>query len=134
MYEGSRENMEEFFDSCGHATPFGWNPADHYVTMVNDEFRDHAKSVDEWASSYKKWQTKNHLGGPDSSAFFAPPTRGSKDRTKSMVAASQKEFVDTQRSNSVLAVGPLLYRYFLNLWFNPGILGTRVAMYSMLGK
>jgi ABC-type multidrug transport system ATPase subunit len=132
MYQGSRENMEKFFESCGHATPMGWNPADHYVTMVNDEFRDHAKSVDEWADSYKKWQNKNPLGGPNSSAFLAPPQN--KDRSKSMVAAAQKEMVETKRSNSFYAVGPLLYRYLLNLWLNPGILGTRIAMYSMLGK
>jgi ABC-type multidrug transport system ATPase subunit len=116
MYEGSRENMEKFFESCGHATPMGWNPADHYVTMVNDEFGDHSKSVDEWADSYKKWHPFD------------------KDRSKSMVAAAQKEVVETKRSNSFVAIGPLLYRYFLNLWLNPGILGTRVAMYSMLGK
>lgn len=134
MYEGSRENMEAFFAKCEHPTPHGWNPADHYVTMVNDEFRDHARSVEEWAQSYKDWQKNHHLGGPESSAFFSPPTRSGKDRTTSMVAATQKGVVDTKRSNSFAAVGPLLYRYFLNLWFNPGILGTRIAMYSMLGK
>jgi ABC-type multidrug transport system ATPase subunit len=119
MYEGSRENMEKFFESCGHATPMGWNPADHYVTMVNDEFRDHGKSVDEWADSNKK---------------FVQPKSEPKDHSRSMVAAAQKEMVETKRSNSFSAVGPLLYRYCLNLWLNPGILGTRVAMYSMLGK
>jgi len=31
-----------------------------------------------------------------------------------------------------MVVCELTYRYFLNLWFNPGILGTRIAMYSML--
>ncbi|KAL3931611.1 MAG: hypothetical protein SGBAC_011229 [Bacillariaceae sp.] len=132
MYEGSRSNMETFFAKCEHPTPHGWNPADHYVTMVNDEFRDHARSVEEWAQSYKDWQKNHHLGGPKSSAFFSPPKRSGKDRTTSMVAATQKGVVDTKRSNSFAAVGPLLYRYFLNLWFNPGILGTRIAMYSML--
>jgi hypothetical protein len=110
----------------------GWNPADHYVTMVNDEFEEQAKSVDEWADSFKEWNNKNPLGGPNSSAFLAPPQN--KDRSKSMVAAAQKEMVETKRSNSFYAVGPLLYRYLLNLWLNPGILGTRIAMYSMLGK
>ena len=125
MYEGSRENMEAFFEKNEHPTPHGWNPADHYVTMVNDEFRDHARSVDEWASLYLEWQKNHHLGGPDSRT---------KERTTSMIATSRMDMVDTKRSNSFMAVGPLLYRYFLNLWFNPGILGTRIAMYSMLGK
>ncbi|CAJ1951950.1 unnamed protein product [Cylindrotheca closterium] len=132
MYEGSRKSMEEFFAKYEHPTPHGWNPADHYVTMVNDEFRDHARSVDEWAQSYQDWQKNHHLGGPKSSAFFAPPKRSGKERTTSMNAATNKGTVDTKRSNSFMAVGPLLYRYFLNLWFNPGILGTRIAMYSML--
>ena len=126
MYEGSSEDMESFFEKCGHPTPQKWNPADHYVTMVNDEFRKHAKSVDEWAQSYQEWQKS-------SSAFLAQPKRSVGNRTKSMVAAANMDLVETQRSNSCFAVGPLLYRYFLNLWFNPGILGTRIAMYSMLG-
>ena len=132
MYEGSREEMEEFFEKNEHPTPHGWNSADHYVTMVNDEFRDHAKSVDEWAESYQFWQKNHHLGG--TSNFFEPPKRSEKDRTVSMVATSRKDMIETKRSSSFKAVGPLLYRYFLNLWFNPGILGTRIAMYSMLGK
>lgn len=132
MYEGSRENMERFFENCKHPTPYGWNPADHYVTMVNDEFRNHTKSVDEWAQSYQDWHSSHHLGKPDSSTFFAPPKRSLEDRTNSMVATASMALVETKRSNSYFAVGPLLYRYFLNLWFNPGILGTRIAMYSML--
>jgi hypothetical protein len=134
MYEGSRENMERFFENCKHPTPYGWNPADHYVTMVNDEFRNHTKSVDEWAQSYQDWHSSHQLGEPDSSTFFAPPKRSLEDRTNSMVATASMALVETKRSNSYFAVGPLLYRYFLNLWFNPGILGTRIAMYSMLGK
>jgi len=132
MFEGSRTNMEGFFAQHDHPTPKEWNPADHYVTMVNDEFRDHYASVDDWAKWYTQWQAKNHLGGPNSSAFFQPPKRAQNDRTKSMVGAALKGEVKTQRTNSFIAVWPLLYRYFLNLWFNPGILGTRIAMYSML--
>ena len=103
--------------------------------MVNDEFRDHTATVDDWASFYAQWQKTHQLGGENSSAFLnseKKPLRGTGGRAKSMIAVAGKETVETQRSNSCLAVGPLLYRYFLNLWFNPGILGTRIAMYSML--
>lgn len=131
MYQGSRVNMEKFFAANKYPTPQGWNPADHYVTMVNDEFRNHTASVDDWAGYYSEWQQSHELGGTNSSAFVETKLQ---ERAKSMVAAGNLDQIETKRTNSCFAVGPLLYRYFLNLWFNPGILGTRIAMYSMLGK
>jgi hypothetical protein len=128
MYEGARQNMEHFFSMNGHPTPEGWNPADHYVTMVNDEFRDHAKSVDEWSKCYMQWEVTHPIGRPNSSTFSMRTSR-----SPSMLEVAGKESIETKRKSSVLAVGELTYRYFLNLWFNPGILFTRVAMYSMLG-
>jgi len=132
MYEGSRVNMEQFFEHHGHATPLGWNPADHYVTQVNDEFRasqdDHTSStavttVDEWARFYKEWSHENQLGGR-SSAFISEPSKEGNDNSRAMIEA--------HRTNSLFSQRALLYRYFMNLWFNPGILGVRLAMYSML--
>ena len=129
MYQGSRENVEKFFTKNGHPTPAGWNPADHYVTMVNDEFRDHAKSVEEWSECYKKWLKSHKLGGENSAAFFFQF-----DKTASMAFVADLEAVEAKRRSPLGGVWELTYRYFLNLWFNPGILLTRVAMYSMLGK
>jgi ABC-type multidrug transport system ATPase subunit len=136
MYGGSRQNIEAFFAANEHPTPVGWNPADHYVIMVNDEFRDHAKSVEEWAKCYTEWELSHHLGEQKSAAFVLSDAdkRNQKGRTSSMVAVEYKDGIKTQRSNSFYAVYELTYRYFLNLWFNPGILFTRVAMYTMLGK
>jgi hypothetical protein len=136
MYEGSRQNIEAFFASNGHPTPAGWNLADHYVIMVNDEFRDHAKSVEEWAKCYSQWERSHHLGGQKSAAFaLSNAEKGDqKGRTSSMVALEYNDAIKTQRSTSFYAVYELTYRYFLNLWFNPGIMCTRVAMYTMLGK
>jgi ABC-type multidrug transport system ATPase subunit len=134
MYQGSRENMEAFFVKNGYPTPAGWNFADHYVTMVNDEFRNHPLEVDEWAKRYIQWEVTHELGGPKSAAFTLTDKLDLNIRSKSMVAVTKKEVIETQRNNSFLAAGELTYRYFLNLWFNPGILFTRVAMYSMLGK
>jgi hypothetical protein len=127
--------MEAFFKKYGHPTPEGWSCPEWYVTMVNDEFRQHARSVDQWAKSYRRWERQHHMGGEQSAAFTLSETVKTKmkvERTKSMVIASQKDMIETSRSNSCLAIGELTYRYFLNLWFNPGILFTRIAMYSML--
>lgn len=133
VYEGARVNIETFFASHGHPTPVGWNASDHYVTMVNDEFRDHAKSVDEWANLYMQWENQHHLG-EDGSVAFRTHQANQATRSKSMISVAQKDRNMSSRSTNFRAVFELTYRYFLNLWFNPGILLTRVAMYSMLGK
>eukprot|EP00540_Astrosyne_radiata_P020404 CAMPEP_0116827116 /NCGR_PEP_ID=MMETSP0418-20121206/2916_1 /TAXON_ID=1158023 /ORGANISM="Astrosyne radiata, Strain 13vi08-1A" /LENGTH=591 /DNA_ID=CAMNT_0004455847 /DNA_START=63 /DNA_END=1838 /DNA_ORIENTATION=+ len=119
MYQGPRGGMEDFFAFAGHPTPPQYNPADHYVTSVNDEFRHHAMSVEDWAEKYNEFTKKN----------LAHSTK----RTNSMLAAARKPEFPTHRAKfSLFVVFELVYRYFLNLWFNPGILFTRVAMYSML--
>lgn len=129
MYQGRRENIESFFAQNGHPTPIGWNPADFYVTMVNDEFRDHAKSVDEWSGLYSEWEQKHHLSGEGSSRFVVE-----KQNRVSILAATAKPQIESKRTTGLKVIVELTYRYFLNLWFNPGILLTRVAMYMMLGK
>lgn len=97
---------------------------------MNDEFRDHAKSVDEWAALYVKWEKNHHLGYAAGSVAFHVTAKV--DGANSTANASNMAENDAKRSSSCMVVFELTYRYFLNLWFNPGILFTRVAMYSML--
>jgi ABC-type multidrug transport system permease subunit len=118
IYQGSRELIESFFEFAGYPTPANFNPADHYVTAVNDEFRLHELSVDEWAQKYCLYREKH---SPSHSAL-----------TSSMVVARSTSQILARRSKSPFVVFELTRRYFLNLWFNPGILATRIAMYSML--
>uniref|UniRef100_A0A7S2Y9R9 ABC transporter domain-containing protein n=1 Tax=Entomoneis paludosa TaxID=265537 RepID=A0A7S2Y9R9_9STRA len=120
MYDGPRVAMEGFFQSAGYPTPEGWNPADHYVTVVNDEFRNHDLKVDEWADEFQKYVV--------SDTFMQSVT----PRSKSMRMHDTKDAIESSRNPRFSVVFELTYRYFLNLAFNPGILGTRVAMYSML--
>ncbi|KAL7567047.1 hypothetical protein ACA910_002775 [Epithemia clementina (nom. ined.)] len=120
MYDGARPAMEDFFATQQYPTPAGWNPADHYVTIVNDEFRNHDLTVTQWAERYALYcQTDAHV---ESSYVL----------TKSMKQAASMETVATSRRQRVTVVLELIYRYFLNLFFNPGILLTRIAMYTML--
>jgi ABC-type multidrug transport system ATPase subunit len=126
MYQGSRTAMEEYFASIGCPTELGWNPADHYITLVNDDFRDSIKTVDEWAECFNKYEATQMSESENK--------RRGKSRTPSMLKASGLIQIETKRSSSMFVVIELTYRYFLNLWFNPGILGTRLAMYTMLGK
>jgi ABC-type multidrug transport system ATPase subunit len=126
VYQGSRTAMEEYFASIGCPTEIGWNPADHYITLVNDDFRDSIKTVDEWVECYQKYEAAEE-SGPEKK-------RRGKSRTPSMLKASGLSQIETKRSSSIFVVGELTYRYFMNLWFNPGIVGTRLAMYTLLGK
>jgi len=114
VYEGPRNRMEEFFALQKHPTPSEWNPADWYVTMVNDDFRNHSLSVSEWSKLYRQWD-------PD---FEVPDPWAGSDK-KPIAAQADRAF-------ELRAITALTYRYFLNLWFNPGILFVRIAMYSML--
>mgnify|MGYP005850939255 CR=1 FL=1 len=123
MFQGPRDDVETFFASAGHPTPIGWNPADHYVTVVNDEFRNHELSVDQWADKYLDWVIA--INADEGAASM-------KKRTPSMLRVASMDIIETQRSKSAKVAGELTLRYFWNLWYNPGILGTRVAMYSML--
>jgi ABC-type multidrug transport system ATPase subunit len=135
MYNGSRDTMESFFASAGYPTQVGWNPADHYVTVVNDEFRDHALSVPEWANKFQEWQRIQQEQQQQNVATpAASGTVSSYPRAASIVKASQDiAMIATKRhGSSIQTVGELTYRYFLNLWFNPGILATRAIMLAML--
>lgn len=120
VYGGPRNKMEDFFALQGHPTPKEWNPSDWYVTMVNDEFRNHARSVDEWSKLYREW---------DPDFAVADPWANAKNDDK---IPTPLPMVKTSRAFDLRAIGALTYRYFMNLWFNPGILVVRIAMYSML--
>ena len=117
MYSGERSVMETFFESSGFPTPANWNPADFYVTAVNDEFKNHCLSVEEWSRLFIAYSEK-------------------KDKSLSVKQRPDLRFSVTdrsiQRSKSITVSLELVHRYFLNIWFNPGILATRIAMYTML--
>jgi ABC-type multidrug transport system ATPase subunit len=135
VYNGHRAKCENFFAAQGYPTLAGWNPADHYVTAINDEFRDHAMSVAEWATKFKEWKSSECANANADEAVngsTAAPVR-LQERSNSILEAAGKAENATSRSRSSLqTVMELTRRYFLNLALNPGILGTRIAMYSML--
>lgn len=123
MYQGPQDQIENFFVSAGFPTQHGWNPCDHYVTAVNDEFRDHELSVDEWAEKFLDWTEEQQN----------PEQVTNNARRQSILTAHAKEHITTQRAGHGFGVVvELTYRYFMNLGFNPGMLGVRAAMYSAL--
>jgi len=122
MYQGKRGLMEEFFEANNAPTPPNYNPADHYVTMVNADFTLHDNtdniSPDEWALAFTQWNAKEDENDDDRLS------NSSNDRAENNATLS--------RGSNFNAVGELTRRYFKNLVRNPGILGTRLAMYTVL--
>jgi hypothetical protein len=87
---------------------------------------DSVKTVDEccWVECFHKYEAAQK-SEPEN-------WRLGKYRTPSMLRASGVSQNNTKRSSSIFVVGhgELTYRYFLNIWFNPGILCTRLACTS----
>uniref|UniRef100_A0A7S1ZEK8 ABC transporter domain-containing protein n=2 Tax=Ditylum brightwellii TaxID=49249 RepID=A0A7S1ZEK8_9STRA len=120
VYQGPRKEIETFFESTGYPTPDHYNPADHYVTAVNDEFSLHELSPEEWEKAFLQWSVSR---GRQNSSMR---------RVSSGYIFQSTSQINTNRAGAYKATVELTKRYFLNLFFNPGVLGTRVAMYFML--
>ena len=130
MYQGPRSKIEPFFAKNGFPCPKKFNPADHYVSLVNDEFVLHEKSVDEWAEAFEEWQ-EDQTQNDDlqsaivvSSSFQQSPSEAGTRILTTVLPSS--------RGRVHVVLFELTRRYLWNLICNPGILGTRVVMYSML--
>jgi len=123
MFQGNRKDMESFFESAGYPTPPEYNPADHYVNAVNDEFSNNLMHPDEWSNEFLNWHF-THGGGK--------LLQGQNHENRRRSSIVHKDEVQTNRANALTTSIELTRRYFANLIFNPGILGTRVAMYAML--
>lgn len=134
MYQGPRSKIESFFAKNGYPCPKKYNPADHYVSLVNDEFIMHQKTVDEWAECFEIWQEDQTLQGDlelairSSASFPRAPTSENGSDEKFILTT----VVPCSRGSTSLVLYELTKRYLVNLYRNPGILGTRLVMYSML--
>lgn len=131
MYQGPRNKIESFFTNNGCPCPKRYNPADHYVSMVNDEFVMHEKSVDEWAEAFEEWQEDQTQRGD---LELALQTSASFQRSPSEVSVPKilTTVLPSSRGSTPVVLFELTRRYLVNLVYNPGILGTRLVMYGML--
>ena len=127
VYQGPRERMEDFFASNGAPTPPRFNPADHFVTMVNEDFEFRAMSASDWADAFKAWGKRDPKVS-ESQRTLLKATSGKKLERQNSVSALRKP----KRAGCMGAFGELIRRNLLNLVLNPGIMLTRVVMYAML--
>jgi len=123
MYQGKRGLIEDFFEANNAPTPPNYNPADHYVTMVNADFTFHDNmdtiSPDDWALAFTQWNATS-VNQVDNDSI--PNFPNVHKETNSVFS----------RGGKINAIRELTRRYFKNLILNPGILGTRLAMYAIL--
>lgn len=150
VYQGPQSKMEEFFDYAGSPTPPRYNPSDHYLAVVNTEFSLCEKSPDEWHAAFVDWRQRNNgeqamisnkrLSTESKSGGSLVVRdeenqgsgRPSLARRQSSVIREEDVLYSPNRTSGLQCTVELVHRYILNLLYNPGILGTRVAMYSML--
>uniref|UniRef100_A0A7S2R2P1 ABC transporter domain-containing protein n=1 Tax=Eucampia antarctica TaxID=49252 RepID=A0A7S2R2P1_9STRA len=127
VYQGSTKKMESFFESCGFPTPDEYNPADHYVTVTNDDFKASSKQDPEsWASNFQTWSQNQNYTRRSSSIKSSR-----KNSTRSILVMEQNP-IETKRGDVFNQIIELVRRYFTNILLNPGIIGVRVVMYAML--
>jgi ABC-type multidrug transport system permease subunit len=131
MYQGPREEIEAFFSKHGSPCPPEYNPADHYVAMVNDEFRVHPMSVDEWEIAFNEWNVENLSSRKELELVIGGSTDLSNSPARRL-STTETTALPSSRGNSYQAALELTRRYLVNLYRNPGIIGTRVIMYAML--
>ena len=142
MYQGPRSKIEQFFTKYGFPCPENFNPADHYVSLVNDDFVMHEKTVNEWAAHFEEWQkdqTLNNdlesiedqtLSNDLQSAVVVKDTFA--DSPSDASAGIMITILPSTRGSTPVVLFELTRRYLWNLVRNPGIILTRVVMYSML--
>ena len=57
VYQGQRKKMNYFFEANGCRIPPGYNPPDHYVTVVNEDSQLSTRMVKEWVSAFENWKS-----------------------------------------------------------------------------
>eukprot|EP01082_Thalassiosira_pseudonana_P013797 g12356.t1.1.5e17418b.1.5e1746ac g12356 g12356.t1 contig6:1757240-1758742(+) len=147
IYQGRRQQMEDFFTAFGHPVPPNFNPADHYIEALA-ELPIPSPSTDEdcnatesqstaemWYESFREW-TKNESysrvakSRPSVLSLGMPSTR----RTESVVIRSDPSNrtlkARKQVQSTLLSSFELIRRSFTGLYKNPVVLGLRVAVYT----
>jgi len=145
IYQGRRQQMEDFFTAYGHPVPPNFNPADHYIEALA-ELPTPSPSTDEdcnatesqstaemWYESFREW-TKNESysrvakSRPSVLSLGRPSTR----RTESVVIRSDPSNrtlkARKQVQSTLLSSFELIRRSFTGLYKNPVVLGLRVAV------
>ena len=125
---GPRFDMEAFFAYNQSPTPKRFSQVEHYLSVVSSlsKKKKDARSVEEWAKSFKKWQEE---ADEDEGDMLADDIETCFPTAITTVEAAVQK---SKYLKKTLVMSELIKRYMLDLFLNPGMLWVRFAMYLML--
>jgi ABC-type multidrug transport system ATPase subunit len=131
IYEGPRFDMESFFAYNQSPTPKRFSPVEHYLSVVSSlsKKKKDARSVEEWAESFKKWQEEADEDGGD---MLGDDIETCFPTAITTVQISRGAIQKSKYLKKYHVMLELIKRYFLDLFRNPGILWVRFGMYFMV--
>jgi len=106
----------EYFKNIGHPVPTHTNPADHAVALINADFPGNdEKEVKKLVEKFRSHETKERENEADRKTSH-----------------NENSVVKFTRPNFFVRLFTLMHRNSLETIRDPGILGVRLAMYTML--
>jgi len=142
-YSGPPKGAQTFFESFGKALPSAnFNPADFFIFQINSDF-DSSVNPAAIHEKYVKWDSSANVKNVEETGArqrslpatteikTTEPDEGLKlqeDKSKLSEALTHVK----HKSNGFEKTLSLCQRNFLNLLKNPGIIGIRLVMYTML--
>ena len=131
IYEGPRFDMESFFAYNGSPTPKRFSQVEHYLSVVSSlsQKKKDARSVEEWARSFEKWQKE---ADEDEGDGLADDIETCFPTAITTVQISRAAVQKSKYLKKMLIMSELVKRYLMDLVLNPGMLWVRFGMYSML--
>lgn len=137
-YLGSTEGAKPFFESTGKLMPANnYNPADYYLFQINSDFDASIipakinQSFLTWESSGKAKEFEALREKEETEAQRPSSTKQSEVASLTHGEAKFK-MTSKKRTNAVEKCLSLCKRNIFNSIMNPGILGVRLFMYTML--
>jgi len=137
-YLGSTDGAKGFFESTGKMMPTNnYNPADYYIFQINSDF-DSSISPAKLNQSYNEWLSSDKskdfeaLKERKDSAEMPLSTRHGEAAHLAGPGGNTFKPAAKRRANGFEKCLSLCQRNLINSIKNPGILGVRLFMYTML--
>lgn len=148
MYQGPRNEIEAFFAKYERPCPPHFNPSDHYITVVNDDFHLNTTDVDEWALRFSEWQAEGRHQDIENATNIHATMSGSVSAVSiqdtESVSFSMSSFRRQRKTTIVTDVQPstrgnlfettreLTRHYLVDLTYNPATFWFRLGLYAAL--
>lgn len=118
-YTGDTKGAVHFFASVGQHLPKQYNPADFFITLINDDF-DPTIDPKKIRSEFIRW-------------YDLPKDLVEMKKEAGAISNSRQAVMGIKtKANTFTKFLAVLKRATVNLVKNPGIIGVRLAMYLML--